>query len=120
MRGRDGVLVEWAAKLKVSTLMLRIALKERGFISETTFNALKGARVLKDRKVDPELASETGRTRERKAALLEKGLSFHYVGECIETLRAGKISRGRAAEMLLVSEPELYEMEQLFAPSEAQ
>jgi len=113
----DAVLVEWAARLKVSTLMLRIALKERGFISESTFNALKGARVPRERKVDPELANQTGRTRDRKMTLLERGLSFHYVGECIETLRAGRISRGRAAEMLLVSEPELYEIEQLFSPS---
>jgi Zn-dependent peptidase ImmA (M78 family) len=115
----ETVLVQWAAKLRVSTSMLRIALKERGIISEATFNDLKAARVPRKQKVDPELANQTGRTRERKAALLERGLSFHYVGQCIEILRAGQISRGRAAEMLLISEIELYEIEQLFSMGEA-
>ena len=114
------ILVERAAKLRVSTLMLRIALKERGIISESIFEELNGISVPRSQKIDPELANQTGRTRERKLALLERGLSFHYVGECIETLRAGHISRGRAAEMLLISESELYEVEQLFSMSEAQ
>ncbi len=113
------VLIEWAAKLRVSTLMLRIALKERGIISEAIFDDLKGVSVPKHMKVDPELAGEKGRTRERKQALLERGLSFHYVRECVETLRAGQISRGRAAEMLLASEGDLFEIEQLFSTSEA-
>ena len=112
-------LVHWAAKLRVSTHMLRVALKDRGMIGEQVFQDLKRARVPREQKVDPELANQSGRTRERKVAFLERGLSFHYVSECIEALRTEQISRGRAVEMLMISENELLDIETLFATGEA-
>lgn len=114
----ESKLVHWAAKLRVSAHMLRIALKDRQIIGEQVFQDLKRARVPREQKVDPELANQSGRTRERKVAFLERGLSFHYVGECIEALRAELISRGRAAEMLMITENELPDIESLFATGE--
>ena len=93
-------------------------MKDRQIIGEQVFQDLKRARVPREQKVDPELANQSGRTRERKVAFLERGLSFHYVGECIEALRAELISRGRAAEMLMITENELPDIESLFATGE--
>jgi Zn-dependent peptidase ImmA (M78 family)/plasmid maintenance system antidote protein VapI len=105
----------WAGKLTVSTQMLRIALKEYGLITNERFDELKSDRIPRKQKIDPEIASESGRTRERKSALLERGLSFHYVNECMEALRNGYISHARAAEMMLISEDDLPEITALFA-----
>jgi hypothetical protein len=69
----------------------------------------------RNQKIDPEIANESGRTRERKSALLERGLSFHYVNECVEALRNGYISHARAAEMMLISEDDLSEITTLFS-----
>ncbi|MCU1250095.1 MAG: HigA protein [Edaphobacter sp.] len=104
----------WAAKLTVSTQMLRIALKEHGLITSERFDELKAGPIPRNQKIDPEIANESGRTRERKSALLERGLSFHYVNECMEALRNGFISRARAAEMMLISEDDLSEITALF------
>jgi len=105
----------WAGKLTVSTMMLRIALKEHGLITSERFYELKASRAPRNQKIDPEIANESGRTRERKSALLERGLSFHYVNECMEALRNGDISYARAAEMMLISEFDLPEITALFA-----
>lgn len=117
--GKDGWtesdLNLWAGKLTVSTQMLRIALKEYGLITSERFDELKVARIPRNQKIDPEIANESGRTRERKSALLERGLSFHYVNECMESLRNGYISHARAAEMMLISEDDLPEITALFA-----
>ena len=113
-RWDQDAIVEWAMKLKVSTLALRIALKERRIIDEDTFNRLDGARVPRDKKVDPEIANETGRTRERKLFLLKRGLSMHYVKECLEAVDNDRISKARAAEMMLIPEHQLSEIFALF------
>jgi Zn-dependent peptidase ImmA (M78 family) len=105
----------WAGKLTVSTQMLRIALKEYGVITGQRFDELKGIGMPRNQKIDPEIANESGRTRERKSALLERGLSFHYVNECVEALRNGYISHARAAEMMLISEDDLSEITTLFS-----
>jgi Zn-dependent peptidase ImmA (M78 family) len=105
----------WAGKLTVSTMMLRIALKEHGLITSEQFDELKASRAPRNQKIDPEIANESGRTRERKSALLERGLSFHYVNECMEALRNGDISYARAAEMMLISEHDLPGITALFA-----
>jgi Zn-dependent peptidase ImmA (M78 family)/plasmid maintenance system antidote protein VapI len=119
--GKDGWIESdlnlWAGKLTVSTQMLRIALKEVGLITGERFDELKAIRTPRKQKIDPEIANESGRTRERKSALLERGLSFHYVNECLEALRNGHISHARAAEMMLISEDDLPEITALFATS---
>jgi hypothetical protein len=95
--------------------MLRIALKEYGLITTKRFDELKGNPIPRGEKIDPEIANESGKTRERKSALLQRGLSFHYVSECLEALRNGHISQARAAEMMIISEGDLPEIMALFA-----
>lgn len=53
----------------------------------------------------------------RKAALLERGLSDHYVGLCFDGYKQGKISLGRLAEALLCSRGELSELAKLYGGS---
>ena len=100
--------------MKVSTEVLRISLKELGIIDNIIFDQLKGSRVPRTEKVDPEIGSETGRTRDRKLSLLQRGLSMHYVSECLEALDGGRISNARAAEMLMIREDEMGEIKALF------
>ena len=116
----DAAIIEWAKRLKVSTEVLRISLKEQRLIDNATFNLLKGSRVPRNQKIDPEIASETGRTRDRKLSLLKRGLSMHYVNECLEALDSGRISHARAAEMLMIREDELGEIKALFIANGAQ
>lgn len=116
----DTTIIEWAKRLKVSTEVLRISLKEQRIIDDITFNQLKGSRVPRNEKIDPEIASETGRTRDRKLSLLQRGLSMHYVNECLEALDNARISHARAAEMLIVREDELGEIKALFTANGAQ
>jgi Zn-dependent peptidase ImmA (M78 family) len=116
----DTTIIEWAKRLEVSTEVLRISLKEQRIIDDITFNQLKGSRVPRNEKIDPEIASETGRTRDRKLSLLQRGLSMHYVNECLEALDNGRISHARAAEMLMVREDELGEIKALFTANGAQ
>jgi len=116
----DTTIVEWAKRLKVSTEVLRISLKEQRIIDNIIFDQLKGSRVPRNQKVDPEIASETGRTRDRKLSLLQRGLSMHYVNECLEALNSGRISHARAAEMLMVRENEMGEIKALFTSTGAQ
>lgn len=112
-------IIDWAKRLRVSTQVLRISLKEQKIINDDTFNRLSGARVPREQKIDPEIASETGRTRERKLTLLERGLSMHYVTECLEAQDKGQISHARAAEMLMIREHELAEIKALFVTGAA-
>jgi Zn-dependent peptidase ImmA (M78 family) len=116
----DTTIIEWAKRLKVSTEVLRISLKEQRIIDNITFNQLKGSRVPRDQKIDPEIGSETGRTRDRKLSLLQRGLSMRYVNECLEALDNRRISHARAAEMLMVREDEMGEIKALFTVSGAQ
>ncbi|MGA9463931.1 MAG: hypothetical protein WBV28_14160, partial [Terracidiphilus sp.] len=107
-------IVDWAKRLMVSTEVLRISLKEQQIIDGHTFDQLRSSRVPRDQKVDPEIASESGRSRERKLSLLQRGLTMHYVNECLEALDAAQISHARAAEMLLITEHEMGEIRSLF------
>ena len=113
-RWDESNMIDWAKRLRVSTQVLGISLKEYRLLSNDVFNNLRGVRVPRDQKVDPEIATETGRTRERKLTLLEHGLSMHYVNECLEALNKEQISHARAAEMLMIREHELGEIKALF------
>ena len=113
-RWNEITIIDWAKRLKVSTQVLSISLKQHGILNDETFNELRGARVPRDQKTDPEIANESGRTRHRKMILLQRGLSMHYVNECLEALDEAIISHGRAAEMLMIREYELGEIKSLF------
>lgn len=105
----------WANLLRVSCVALAIALKEARLIDATTYNRIRNLRVPREAKVDPELPSNLNTTqRERKARLLELGLSDHYVGLCFEGFSAGVISVGRLAEALMCSHGELAELAALY------
>ncbi len=106
--------VHWAARLKVSTWALAIALKEAGRIDGDTVNLMRRSRVPADQKIDPEFSGLEGKSLERKQDLLKRGLSTFYVDLCFEGLSRGIISEGRAAEMMLVNDFELGEIASLF------
>lgn len=114
----DADAIHWANEMRVSCKALGIALKEAGLV-----DAAKGARIehlrvdLRD-KVDPELPVELGAAqRDRKRALLDLGLSNHYVDLCFEARRRDMISLGKLAEALLCSSSELSSLATLYGAS---
>jgi len=108
----------WANELRVSCDALGIALKEIGLIDNTTSNRIRHYRVSHSVKLDPELpATLTDTQRVRKAALLERGLSDHYVGLCFDGYKQEVISLGRLAEALLCSRGEIGELSKLYGRS---
>ena len=99
---------EWASKLKVSTEALAYALKDANLISEHQVRTIKATKVASDAKVDPELpANLSPRSHQRRAELLSRGLSMHYVELCFDGYERGLVSSGRLSEMLLLSNNEL-------------
>jgi Zn-dependent peptidase ImmA (M78 family)/transcriptional regulator with XRE-family HTH domain len=93
--------VEYAARFKVSTYALAVGLKEADIIDDGTFSTIRGAKVPRDDKEDPELAASLSpRGRERKRELLRRGLSDYYVGLCFDAYEHGHVTAGRLAEML--------------------
>jgi Zn-dependent peptidase ImmA (M78 family) len=111
----DADALGWANQLRVSCVALAIALKEANLIDAATYSRIRNLRVPRGAKVDPELPESLNATqRERKARLLESGLSDYYVSLCFEAFSAGRISIGRLAEALLCSHSELAELATLY------
>jgi len=105
----------WASRLMVSTEALAYSLKQNDLIDNATEEMIKQTRVPKEQKTDPELPvnlSEKGR--ERKAMLLQSGLSDYYVKLCFSAYRNNIISLARLAEMLLIDERILPDMAALY------
>lgn len=114
-RWSDSDVQRWANELRVSCIALAIALKEAKLVDAAAYNRIRNLRVPREAKIDPELPESLNATqRERKARLLESGLSDHYVGLCFEGFSAGVISIGRLAEALLCSHGELAELSALY------
>lgn len=114
-RWTDADAQQWANNLRVSCIALAIALKEAKLIDAAVYNRIRGLRVPREAKVDPELPDSLNAVqRERKARLLESGLSDYYVGLCFDGFSAGLISIGRLAEALLCSHGELAELASLY------
>lgn len=105
----------WAQEFRVSTAALAKALKDAGIVDESRAQVIRSVRVQKGDKVDPE-APQTLSTsqRERRLALLERGLSDHYVGLCLEAHYRKIISTGRLTEVLGVDAAELSEVAALY------
>lgn len=105
-----------ANRFRVNHHTLLYRLNDMKKLPKGTFGMLsRGARVPKEAKVDPELSpSLTPSARERKAALLARGLSDHYVALCSEALTQGLISLGRVSEMLLCQPAEAREVLAIF------
>lgn len=108
----------WANELRVSCDALGIALKEAKIVDVEASNRIRGYRVPREAKLDPELPASLNETqRARKAALLERGLSDHYVALCFDGYKHGSISLGRLAEAVLCSRGELGELAKLYGRS---
>lgn len=108
----------WANELRVSCDALGVALKEAQLVDDAGSRRIRDFRVPREAKIDPELPQTLNATqRARKEALLERGLSDHYVGLCFDAFGQEKISLGRLAEALLCSRGELAELAKLFGRS---
>lgn len=106
---------KWANELRVSCDALGIAIKAAGLADSQTCSRIRGFRVPKESKIDPELPEGlTDIQRARKVAFLERGLSDHYVGLCLDAYSQGVISLGRLSEALLCSHGELTEIVSLY------
>ncbi|MYN11231.1 XRE family transcriptional regulator [Pseudoduganella aquatica] len=91
-----------ANDFRVSCDALGIALNKARLVSYAQSNHIRGLRVSHTDKVDPEIPlSLTDSQRRRKSALLEQGLSEHYVSLCFDAHHEGLISAGRLAEALV-------------------
>lgn len=111
----EEVAQEWANKFRVSCDALGIALKTSKRADLETSRRIRGYRVTRQAKIDPELPeSLTPQQRSRKAALLERGLSDHYVRLCLDAHSQGIISLGRLAEALLCGYGELTALASLY------
>lgn len=111
----DADAQKWANDLRVSCVALAIALKEAKLIDQATYDRIRRLRVPREAKIDPELPDNLSATqRQRKAHLLELGLSDFYVSLCFDGFSAGVISIGRLAEALLCSHGELAELASLY------
>ena len=111
--------IHWANKLKVSTQVLAIALSKNKVINTTMYKTIIQARVPKRDKEDPELPNHLpNRSRVRKEAMLEHGLSDYYVSLSFEGYREKIISSSRLAEVLLLeTDYELSEFAKLYGES---
>lgn len=105
----------FANTLRVSCDALGVALEAAKLADHASGSRIRGFRVPREAKVDPELPeSLTDAQRARKAALLERGLSDHYVGLCLDAHSREVISLGRLAEALLCGHGELAELASLY------
>lgn len=117
-RWSDNTAVDWANRLRVSCHALGIALREAQLVNETRSQQIQRLRVPRNAKIDPELPDGLNQAqRERKARLLQLGLSDFYVGLCFDALKEGVISVGRLAEALLSSPIELAGLASLYGRS---
>lgn len=111
----DEASVHWAQQFRVSTSALSIALKEARLVDEDTAKRIRGVRLPRQDKIEPEAPqSLTALQIERRRALLERGLSDYYVGLCFEAYQQGHISAGRLAEALLTDRSGLSEVSVLY------
>lgn len=105
----------WAQELRVSCQALGIGLKAERLVSEEASRRIRSSRVPRTLKIDAELPAHlTDRQRERKARLLERGLSGSYVALCLDAASQGLITQGRLAEALLCDYAELQDLLTLY------
>ncbi|MHB1633055.1 MAG: helix-turn-helix domain-containing protein [Acidithiobacillus sp.] len=106
---------EWAQKFRVSTAALAKALRDANLIDENMGKQIRGARVPRNEKIDPEAPENlTEAQKRRRLDLLERGLSSHYVNLCFKAHDQGDISAGRLAEVLRVEYADLADIGMLF------
>lgn len=107
--------VEWCNKLKVSSKVLAISLKNHRNISEDEFNAIKRTRIPSHEKIDPEIPTDmTIKQREQRQYFLELGLSNYYVDLCFDAYDRDLISVGYLIESLGIDHSSLGEVCELY------
>lgn len=107
-----------ANQFKVSCDALGVAAQRARIADSQQSRRIRDLRVAATDKVDPEIpASLSDAQRRQKSALLDLGLSDHYVALCFDAHRNGLISAGRLAEALLLSHGELQEVAALYGRS---
>lgn len=110
--------IEFAQQFRVSTTALSIALREAGIVDESTARNIRSVKVPFTEKIDPEApANLSERQKNRRLALLERGLSDYYVGLCFEAHQQGLISAGRLGEALLADHADMREISVLYGRS---
>jgi len=107
-------LIEWALKAKINTKSLVIALKNNGLISNMDASVLERYKVPENLKIDPELVGMSPETTKRLTLLFERGLTYQYLNKCIKAQRENLISLTRMAEMLLLNQSEICELNKVF------
>jgi Zn-dependent peptidase ImmA (M78 family) len=114
----DEECLHWANELRVSCNAFGIALSEAKLVGDERAKQIRKLRVPKDAKKDPELPEGlTATQRDKKARLLQLGLSDFYVGLCFDAFKEGVISQGRLAEGLLTSYSGLAELAAIYGRS---
>lgn len=108
--------IDWANKFKVSTQALAIALSENKLIDQAAYSTISKVKVPKINKEDPEFPSSLApKSKIRKKALLEHGLSDYYVSLCFEAYRENVVSASRLTEMLLLeTDHQLFELAEMY------
>lgn len=107
--------IHWAQELRVSTWALSIVLREAKLIDEASAKTIRSVRVSCTEKIDPEAPADlTVKQRERRLALMERGLSPYYINLCFEAYDQNLISAGRLSEALLADHAETREISILF------
>ena len=110
--------LRWAHELRVNPEPFAYALKDAGLIGESRVPPLRDLKIPVSEKVDPEIpANLSEQNRERRKALLERGLCSSYANLCFEAYSRGVISTGRLAETLLCGTTELPALAALFGRS---
>lgn len=114
----DEECLHWANELRVSCNAFGIALSEAKLVGDERAKQIRKLRVPKDAKKDPELPEGlTATQRDKKARLLQLGLSDFYVGLCFDAFKEGVISQGRLAEGLLTGYSGLAELAAIYGTS---
>ncbi|MFV0442141.1 MAG: XRE family transcriptional regulator [Planctomycetaceae bacterium] len=103
--------LDWANRLKVSTVALSFALRDAALITSDVAALIRQMSVPEEAKRDAELPENLSpATAARKSGMLRRGLSSFYVGLCFEAYRQGEVTAGRVAEMLLILPQEIHEV----------
>ena len=110
--------IEWAQRLRVSTMALSIALREAGLVDETTAKMIRSFKVEFEGKIDAEVSDKLTQLQQiRRVFLLDRGLSDYYVELCFDAYQDGIISTGRLSEALLTDDEKVREISVLYGRS---
>jgi hypothetical protein len=108
----------WAERLRVSVPALLFALVAAKKLTHEQREAIRKAVPRLPDPPDPELEGDLSDIQlARKRALLERGLSQHYVALCFDAYSADIITFGRLADMLLTTGAGVHEIASLFGRS---